>query len=276
MEVCVSKLLFPLFLLVVASARSVIAQPPSLNVTALNTLIQNLESNGWDSNGDGTGDKGILDVLDVPATDPLHPELAAELQAAGLQMNDEKKKCLKGALEGLKSARDGEVTGQDSSGNDVRTPGIGVGAGSDPSDPDNPLDADCSPDEVETKDGVTSQKHTAAKKGTKQRIRITAKGNAKLGDSSKFMGAVLMHEGKRTCQVLSIANTSVLSPAEAAQKKELDCEAVETQILVWIALKMVSKDRSVPPPAQQPRNHRFACAMLDDANKKKKKMQSGQ
>ncbi|MEO6593171.1 MAG: hypothetical protein ABIP94_00290, partial [Planctomycetota bacterium] len=59
------------------------------------------------------------------------------------------------------------------------------------------------------------------------------------------------------------------------KKKELDCEAVETQILVWIALKLTSKDRSVPPPAQQPRSYKLACTMLEAAKVAKKKLQGG-
>lgn len=86
---------------------------------------------------------------------------------------------------------------------------------------------------------------------------------------------VLMHEGKRTCQVLEIADIGSLSVAEKAKKKKLDCEASETQILVWITVKMAAKARTVPetPDADQPKKYKDACKYLKAAITGKKKLQ---
>ncbi len=235
------------------------------SLQALNNLVSKLEKSGWDSDGDGTKDKGIIDVLFVGPGHPLQAELQAELNAAGLAMDEKTKKCVMGALEGLKKAAEGDQDGKDSDGKVKRKSRVVV----DPSKKE-PLEADTTPNEVQQKDGVTSQKHTAEKCTGQEHIQISTAGADALSSELGYMAPVLMHEGKRTCQVLEIPDTANLSVQQKATKKMLDCEASHTQILIWIALKLTTTVRTEPPPEQQPKSHRLACKMLEVAIKAKK------
>lgn len=86
------------------------------DLQSLNGAIEKLEKSGWDSDGDGSLDKGILDILSIDSSHPLYAELQMELVAAGIALDDTKKKCVMGALMGLKAAAKGDQDGKDENG----------------------------------------------------------------------------------------------------------------------------------------------------------------
>jgi hypothetical protein len=238
-----------------------------IQLASLNSIIGQLESAGWDSDGDGSLDAGIVEVLFVALGHPLYGELQVELAGAGLTMDPKTRECIRQALDGLKKAAEGVPDGTDPQGRVKRVSRVVV-----TTELKGAAEADTSPNEGPDQNG--KQKHTAEKCTGKERIRLSPESADLLGHQLPIIHPVLMHEGKRTCQVLEICNVKKLTAAEEAEKKKLDCEAANTQILIWIALKLATKVRGAepPPPAQQPKSHRLACVMLKSAIEIKKKL----